>query len=874
MAKLDNNTQLDVSNKMSLSVGSTTNDKNWFEELYNWAPQLDWTDVFAEDVPIADTPAQADANVSANPTMLQKLDHYQLTEMPATNGQGYGIYATPGNTSSQRYKNFILPQKYGSGYSFYLYDGNDNPIALTDGAYQFDYANGILRFDPGHTPSALGWALPLKITVYRYIGKTLKDGTGGSTNPEYWRDPVAVVSDDNYADAASLPTGAPYTYDGYTIQDGDAVLFKNITAAADDDRVYIAAVDGSGNVTSWTLRTDGVAGDGSPTAGEQLTSIYGNTQAGYRWGYNGTDWTYISSSSVLSVGGCPNPAVTSGIDTIIVNDGIRVVIDGNKAVLHAPEPPETLGSTDLTSDATFFTGALSAGNANYDPAAPAGTVVDNIVNVAHALMKFTHVAEAYANADVGITKAVINGTDAARLDNPANFVEANRSTQQSMQDYDNQGSGDPVTDGVVDFVGSLAGTGNLTVTSVKNDGGCIDSSMYQHGTAEINITNTGAWRQGYNEIALSHNGISSNIFKLFFDDDTGPDPSISGADLLLGSATIKHLSGVPYYDANTTFNFSCDGNDVFDNVYHQSGAPIVLSGFPGVSDQAIMYNDPSVSGVSDPPHIGETMHISNYQFTVSAGQEDNNVRVTATPRDPYGSYTSQQTPDHGYSVMSVAAISTRTMEYFVDENWRFPSNTNFNSLPASTTGNWDSTILLSSSTAGYNDGLQSYDEDDATPRRLIHPQVDYTNANTGRNPDGPDYTSLSSTTNRVYYRVFQGVIDNSNGIIAVPGLANSDLTSGNVKIEIKVPTKTMWLDVWKDYNASTFNTNAAYPGGTDGEGCRINPSVHSPDLDGTIEFTLGPYASDSSVNRLLFIKVTYANNATAELQSGFGITNW
>ena len=181
MAKLNNTTVQDVTNKMSLGVGSTTNDKNYFEELYSWAPQLDTTDIFAEVVPSAANPSEADTNVTNNPTIIEKLTNYKLDELPASNGQGYSCFLNPGDTSSTRLKNFLIPQKFGFGYGFILQDSTSTTIPLTAGSYQFDYQNGIFRFNEGNTPADMGWTTPLSIVAYRYIGDTLEAGTTTSS---------------------------------------------------------------------------------------------------------------------------------------------------------------------------------------------------------------------------------------------------------------------------------------------------------------------------------------------------------------------------------------------------------------------------------------------------------------------------------------------------------------------------------------------------------------------------------------------------------------------------------------------------------------------------------------------------------------------
>jgi len=177
MAKLSNNTVLDVVGKQGLGVSSTNNDKNYYEELYSWRPQLTGDDIFTDIVPNADNPSEADDNVINNPTILEKLTDYTLTELPSSNGQGYGIFTTPGDTSSDRLYDFLTPQKFGNGYACIL-KNNTTIIPLSAGQFTVDYANGIIRFDVASTPSFMGWS-NLNITIYRYIGETGGGTSGG-----------------------------------------------------------------------------------------------------------------------------------------------------------------------------------------------------------------------------------------------------------------------------------------------------------------------------------------------------------------------------------------------------------------------------------------------------------------------------------------------------------------------------------------------------------------------------------------------------------------------------------------------------------------------------------------------------------------------
>lgn len=184
MAKLSDAANLDIVNKLSLGVASSNTDKNYFEESYPWLPTVTADDIWAETVPTADTPTEADTNASDPAGIVEKLTSYVMDEIPLSVGQGWSIYDTPGDTSSTRLIDWLNPAQFGAGYSALLYENDNTSIALTDGKFQIDYKNGIVRFDESYTPSDLGYATPLKITLYRYSGtKGVTSGSGTSFTP-------------------------------------------------------------------------------------------------------------------------------------------------------------------------------------------------------------------------------------------------------------------------------------------------------------------------------------------------------------------------------------------------------------------------------------------------------------------------------------------------------------------------------------------------------------------------------------------------------------------------------------------------------------------------------------------------------------------
>jgi len=250
MAKLSNTTVLDNVGKQGLSVSSTSNDKNYFEELYSWRPQLDHNDIFGENVPFASTSTSADLNVTNNPTIIEKLTNYSIDMLPSSNGQGYGVFLTPGDTNSTRQKNFLTPQKYGNGYAATIFN-DGSPIALTLGQYQIDYANGIIRFDPASTPSNMSWT-NLTITIYRYVGEMISTASSSSNIISTSINNQSNITIDSFDDTSAMAA----RWD-YVISTGSDFRAGNIYAvwneATSDVRIYTTSSSDIGSTSDFSF---------------------------------------------------------------------------------------------------------------------------------------------------------------------------------------------------------------------------------------------------------------------------------------------------------------------------------------------------------------------------------------------------------------------------------------------------------------------------------------------------------------------------------------------------------------------------------------------------------------------------------------------
>ena len=577
----------------------------------------------------------------------------------------------------------------------------------------------------------------------------------------------------------------------------------------------------------------------------------------YRWVQSETEWQSVSSVYHLTVEEYDGDPTSSEIDKLVfVQAEDNVYVAATTAYIGAPTPPGTLNSQPLAlGGTTLYSGGLSDSNVNYKTGNGAGSVVSYIANDGTLSLTSPNTSTSCNFGEFGTLCVYINSTKVVTVDLAANFNETNRDGNQVITDYDTAGTGDSITNGVAGFTGAAAGKGNLTIVSV---GKYNNFKFFQKWVATINITDASVLQQGYNEIYLTHEGLTSyggnqtsTKFDIFYDTDAGANPSVNTPTVTEDTPSFSYLSGIKYYGNGSTFDVDVEVSDAFDNVYHSSGAPLVLSGWPGLSSTNIAFNNAVVSGVSNPPDIGETMTVSDWTLTQAASQMSVNARLTATPRDPYGSYTAGQSAASNVMVFSYPQASTALVEHFRDEAYRLPDAA-YDSIPGSITGQWDSTESLDTYNTG--NGLQVYMDE------LYFPTVDFSsNVPTGN----PDYSGLSSETNKVYLRAFRDTVaSHANGTLRLTGITKTQLYNRDIRVWIKAPSQTGWLDLTRDYNFSSFT-------GVDDDGCWVDRDIQS---NSDFKFTLGTFYTEDSGD-MIIVKIQYPGNSAPRI-SYMSIIDW
>jgi hypothetical protein len=502
------------------------------------------------------------------------------------------------------------------------------------------------------------------------------------------------------------------------------------------------------------------------------------------------------------------------------------------AELLPPDAESLHGKVLVMAGTTLRTGYLSAdAQAAYEAGKGAGVQVDYIINDPTFTLATPNTATAVNQGDKGTFELWVNGAKTDEFDLAAHFQEANRT-------------------GIQTGLPAVSTGGMINVTSIAK----YAISLYQKVNAYLTIA-ANSLRTGYNEIVLKHTGTTGGdqiaaSYKVFYDVGT-VTPTVTGLDVAPQTVSPKTLSGVVYAGMGTTVLVDATGNALVDNTYVAD--PITLTGLHGAPTTIIAPTDAVVTGLSNPPVVGETMTATDKVVTLSvANAASKDARITATPKDPHGTYTATTSTSKKLLVNTFGVRSTATVEHFDDETYRLPEAWNSNDTSSSVTGNWDSAALLPAGAA--QQGIIADSENG-----LLYPAEDFTAFTP---PNNANYTGRSGDA--VYLRAFVTSSPKSSIQMVLYGLAAGigQIGAGDVNVEVKLPGQSGWLDCAKPYDGSA-GVNA------DGNGAMVG-SISYSGGNATLNATFGGKSSYDANNRVL-VRVRLRNASRTIKQIG---TNW
>jgi hypothetical protein len=446
-------------------------------------------------------------------------------------------------------------------------------------------------------------------------------------------------------------------------------------------------------------------------------------------------------------------------------------------------------------------------------------------------------------ADVGTLQITKDGVVVGTLDLATAWTNDGCSYEESEDDVGDNPDHTP-TDTGTDIIHLT----NRRCMNFSVDG--FDDFWPGHQMASMSATLT--LDAGYNgQITISHStgGSDNYTYAEFWVDTTSQSISASAPVISPSSAVNKYLSGVPYYDTNSTFTISGTNSDTLFDRGHVSN-PMTFN--VGEFNESNITPSITQIGLSDPPDYDDTIAgAGGYGSVITVGGgnfRDMDARATATYRNVFTNSTSSSSSAGTYRIDTYGETSTDTVEYFDDEQYRFRGTEDFTDTTIDEGDSaWDSTDNITSVGGGGDDGLVVYNG------TLKYPSIDHS---TGFLPAGPDYTS--QTGDFVYYRVFIGSAAFNQGSITFGGWSNalSVVQGSNVEVYLRYPNCTDYGnnnngDVWQDLSVD----QTIYGG----DGCLGSGSSGS-----TVAFSFGTTSSVSYGNRVI-MKMVFKNSSVTPL---------
>ncbi len=498
----------------------------------------------------------------------------------------------------------------------------------------------------------------------------------------------------------------------------------------------------------------------------------------------------------------------------------------------APADADTLTGKALTiynATTTKFTGYLSAApDTAYKADATAGAQVAYIINDAEFTLETPTPATAINAGDKGKLELWLNATKLDEFDLAAHF-DVNLKTGNQT------------------YPPANSTNGKLTIASV---GKYNNFSARQKVVAHLNFAPSDL-RKGYNSVMLKHTGLasgdqSSAVFDLFYDTSTAT-PTLTALDVALQTVSPKWLSGVQYAGTGTTILVDAAGTALYDNSYVQD--PITLSGFHGVPVATVAPADASVSGLSNPPVVGEIMTVVDKVLTLTTvSNASKDARMTGTPKDPFGIYPTRQSPSNKLLVNTFGNRSAANVEHFDDELYRLPLNFDSNATSGVIVGHWDSQTVLTNGNA--QQGIIADNENG-----LLYPAENF-------QPYQPNNTAnyQGKSGDQQYLRAFTTATSKTSILLTLYGVAAGIGT--DVIVEIKLPTQTGWLLCHLPYDS-------ALGVAPDGRGCLVG-AISYAGGNAAIQTTFGGKNTFAAGGRLL-CRITLKNGNRTIKQIG---TDW
>lgn len=432
-----------------------------------------------------------------------------------------------------------------------------------------------------------------------------------------------------------------------------------------------------------------------------------------------------------------------------------------------------------------------------------GTVIVGAINPFTSASVYTggiinYVSSCFGNAEAGSLQLFVDGIAVHTVD-LATFLGTGAPGTGSASDLNVNGSG---------FIWTSTTASNKTSTGV-------DFLPFQYRTAFYRIS-PDEMGPGWNYAQVKHTYGSTTYETNYVEWVNDPDAipligsgSVSGFDL--GGS--RYLSGVRYF-ASGNMLYTGSISNFYRYVYAQNPITFGATGatFPSTVVPVLNPLFDTQDKVIQLQRTGSITTTELYSGSVSVAFSVSHPLKVAM--NLTGSATGS-----GVLLYNLSDTSTDTTETFLSESYRIVS-ASYDTQASVSSAVWDHTVHVTSS-AGYQDGLVYFS-------RSLRPPVntivggDFRNTADGGSmawaPSGnPNYSGLTSGT-RTFYRRFKNttgtaarnfgltISGSSNSTVLVP--YNGTLNSANIKVYVKSPDSTGWMDAASTYVWDGYGDNS------------------------------------------------------------------
>jgi hypothetical protein len=604
----------------------------------------------------------------------------------------------------------------------------------------------------------------------------------------------------------------------------------------------IRVTESSGSVGSIQV-ADGYGGflSGSLIAGSNVTITDHGT---------GSFTIAASTSGGSTIGDAEDGTYTDGLFTDFdPNTLIGVAVDRFNEVLKAlaPAPAPDLDFVD-TSD-LGITAFLSFGSSNDQTLqSPAYFSVGNTAGVESSV----DVNESYGSSTSGDNKRIRIFDGSTNVDGILNDDVTSNSQGGGFQNYPSDSFGDADTGTLklevngtvvhsIDLTDVGIGSGNagsgtdsqlnvsgsgFTSLSEASDGTFSNGNSFtsfKHRTGRY-IVHADDQRNGWNYARVIHSkGTDATTNYIEWVNDNNSDALASSNNSLEfeGSGSI-HMSGVEYFQSGSLI-YKVRVDNAYKYIYDSNNITFSTSN-SSVSGQSVSFSianqsKPLIDTASGEDHT-KSLHLTG-STTLSADYLiDGSLTAGVNVTHPLKSNLSNsgQSSTSGILLYNLSNTSNNTTETFLRENYRIVSGAYDTQSSVVDVGNvWDSSIFVTASNGAHSNGLQFYNTRLYSPSNTLN-SGDFRDDSEGGSLNNaplnnPDYSS-QTTGQRTFYRWFQNTdgqshtdmsitINGSSTIVP----ANSALTNSSIRVFVKIPGITGWLDAAQPFTLDQYQDN-------------------------------------------------------------------